>query len=323
MKQVTNIEAVRDAIAVEMRRDPDIVVLGEGIGERGGSFAHTKGLYQEFGGERVIDTPISELGFTGAGIGAASTGLRPIVDLMFADFLAESISQLVNQAAKAHHMSNGQYCVPLVVRAAMGSVRGASAHHSGCLYPWFMHIPGFKVVTPSNPADGYGLMRTALRDNNPVIFLDHKQLFAAKGDAPDPELVVPFGKARLWREGTHLTVVAVSMMVHGALAALDQLPDVSADVIDPRTLVPLDYEAIYASVRKTGRLLIVDEAYPVCSFASEVAANVATECLYDLDAPIRRIHPVPVTHPSSQALEEAMMPTADGIAAVIRELLED
>jgi len=323
MKQISNIDAVRDAIAVEMRLNPDIIMLGEGTGERGGSFAHTKGLYQEFGEDRMIDTPISELGFTGAGIGAAATGLRTIVDLMFADFAAEAMSQLVNQAAKLQYMSNGQFCNPMVVRMAMGTVPGASAHHSGVLYPWFMHIPGFKVVTPSCPVDGYGLMRTALRDNNPVIFLDHKSLFSAKGDAPTGDEIIPFGQARVWREGTDLTIVGVSLMVHRALAALDSLPNVSADVIDPRTLVPLDLETIYASVRKTGRLLIVDEAYPVCSFASELAANVATECLYDLDAPIARLHTLPISHPASRALEAIMFPTSASIAKVIQTLLEE
>ena len=323
MKQISNIEAVRDAIAVEMRLNPDIIMLGEGTGERGGSFGHTKGLYQEFGEERMIDTPISELGFTGAGIGAAATGLRTIVDLMFADFAAEAMSQLVNQAAKLQYMSNGQFCNPMVVRMGMGTVPGASAHHSGVLYPWFMHIPGFKVVTPSCPVDGYGLMRTALRDNNPVIFLDHKSLFSAKGDAPNGDEIIPFGQARVWREGTDVTVVAVSLMVHRALAALDSLPNVSADMIDPRTLVPLDLETIYASVRKTGRLLIVDEAFPVCSFASELAANVTAECLYDLDAPIARLNTLPISHPASRALEAIMFPTAESIAKAIQTLLEE
>src|SRR5207249_917953 len=188
-RQRSDLEAVRDGIAAEMRLNPDIVLFGEGTAERGGSFAHTKGLWEEFGPERLIDTPISELGFTGAAVGAAATGLHPIVDLMFVDFAAECISQIVNQASKLHYVTNGQTCVPMVIRAAMGTIKGAAAHHSGCLYPWFMHIPGLKVVTYSNPEDGYGLMRSALREPNPVIFLDHKALFAVKGDAPDEETI--------------------------------------------------------------------------------------------------------------------------------------
>ncbi len=323
MKQISNLEAVRDAIAMEMRANPDIILLGEGTGERGGSFAHTKNLYQEFGAKRLIDTPIAELGFTGLAVGAAATGLHPIVDLMFVDFAAECMSQIVNQASKLHYVSNGQSCVPMLVRAAMGTIKGAAAHHSSCLYPWFMHIPGLKVVTYSNPVDGYGLMRSALREPNPVIFLDHKTLYSVKGDAPDEETVIPFGKARVYKEGTDLTVVAVALMAQRVLEAVKQTPDISVEVIDPRTLVPLDLETIFASVRKTGRLLIVDEAYPVCSFASEVAAQVASECLYDLDAPVRRINPKAITHPFSPPLEQAMIPQVPQIAQAIRDLMEE
>ncbi len=323
MPSITSLDAVRDAIAVEMRLNERIILFGEGTGERGGSFAHTKNLWQEFGADRVIDTPVSELGFVGAAVGAAATGMHPIADMMFVDFIAEAMSQLVNQAAKLHYVSGGRVSVPLLVRASMGSVRGAAAHHSGCLYPWFMHIPGLKVVTYSTPADGYGLMRTALRDPNPVIFLDHKALFGVKGDAPEPDHIVPFGQAAVRREGTQVTVVAVALMVPRALEAAEKVaPDISVEVIDPRTLVPLDLETIYRSVAKTGRLLIVDEAYPVCSFASELAARVGSERFYDLDAPIATMNCQPVTHPLSPPLEEAMIPTAAGIADAIRELVD-
>jgi 2-oxoisovalerate dehydrogenase E1 component len=323
MRQISNLEAVRDAIAVEMRANPDIILLGEGTGERGGSFAHTKNLYQEFGPDRLIDTPIAELGFTGVGVGAAATGLHPIIDLMFADFLAEAMSQIVNQASKLHYISNGQTCVPMVVRAAMGSIKAAAAHHSGCLYPWFMHIPGLKVVTYSTPADGYGLMRTALREPNPVIFLDHKALFSVKGDAPDEDTIVPFGQARILREGTDVTVVATALMAHRALEAAEQIEGVSVEVIDPRTVAPLDLATIFASVEKTGRLLIVDEAYPVCSLASEVAAAVASERLYDLDAPIRRLNPKPIPHPFTPPLEQAMLPQTAQIVEALTGLMEE
>jgi len=324
MSTISNLDAVRDAIAVEMRLNPRIILFGEGTGERGGSFAHTKGLWQEFGPSRLIDTPVSELGFVGAAVGAAATGMHPIADMMFVDFIADAMSQLVNQAAKLHYASGGKVTVPMVVRASMGSVRGAAAHHSGCLYPWFMHIPGLKVVTYSNPADGYGLMRTALRDPNPVVFLDHKALFGVRGEAPQPDLLVPFGQAAVCREGRDVTVVAVAAMVPRALEAAESVAsDVSVEVIDPRTLVPLDMDAIFASVEKTGRLLIADEAYPVCSFASEVAAAVASECLYDLDAPVRRLNSAPVTHPLSPPLEEAVVPSAAQIADAVRELMAE
>jgi pyruvate dehydrogenase E1 component beta subunit len=211
----------------------------------------------------------------------------------------------------------------MVVRAAMGTIRGAAAHHSSCLYPWFMHAPGLKVVTFSNPVDGYGLMRTALRDQNPVLFLDHKSLFSAKGDAPDEDTLIPFGRARIYREGRDVTVVAAALMAHRVLEAAQMTEGISVEVIDPRTLVPLDRETIFASVEKTGRLLIVDEAFPVCSFASEMAAAVASERLYDLDAPVRCIGPKPIPHPFSPPLEQAMMPQAAQIADAIRTLMEE
>lgn len=324
MKTVSNLDAVRDAIAAEMRRDPTIILLGEGTGERGGSFAHTKGLYQEFGPERLLDTPISELGFTGACVGAAATGLHPIADLMFADFLADAMTQIVNQAAKIRYVSHGQIAVPLLIRAAMGTIKAAGAHHSGILYPWFLHIPGIKVVTYSNPADGYGLMRAALREPDPVLFLDHKALFSQRGEAPDPETVVPLGKARVCREGTDLTVVAAALMARRALEAAEALAgEASVEVIDPRTLAPLDLPALLESVAKTGRLLIVDEAYPVCSLASEIAAAAADRGFWNLDAPIRRLHPVPVPHPFSPPLEQRMIPQTDDIVAAARALLKE
>lgn len=322
--QITNLEAIRNAIAVEMRGNPDIILLGEGTGERGGCFAHTKGLYQEFGPERLLDTPISENGFTGMAVGAAATGLHPIVDLMFVDFIHDAMTQLVNQAAKMHFMSNGQVRVPLVLRASIGSTAAAAGHHSGVYYPLYMHIPGLKVVTYATPADGYGLMRSALREPNPVIFLDHKGLYPLKGDAPDAEHLVPLGKANVCRVGTDITVVAASLMVHYALEAAAQVTaEYAVEVIDVRTVSPLDLNTIFASVEKTGRLLIVDEAYPICSMASEIAAAVAGERLYDLDAPIRRLNALPIAHPFSPPLELATVPRTaqirDAIVALMKE----
>lgn len=322
--QITNLEAIRNAIAAEMRDNPDIILLGEGTGERGGCFAHTKGLYQEFGAARLLDTPISENGFTGMAVGAAATGLHPIVDLMFVDFIHDAMTQLVNQAAKMHFMSNGQVRVPLLLRAAIGSAPAAAGHHSGVYYPLYMHVPGLKVVTYATPADGYGLMRSALRDQNPVIFLDHKSLFSMKGDAPDEDYLVPLGKARICREGADVTVVAASLMVHYALEAAEQLAQQYAvEVVDVRTVSPLDFDTIFTSVEKTGRLLIVDEAYPVCSMASEIAAAVAGERLYDLDAPIRRLNTLPIAHPFSPPLELATIPRTAQICASITALMKE
>ena len=322
--QISNLEAIRNAIAVEMRLNPDIIVIGEGTGERGGCFAHTKGLFAEFGAERMLDTPISENGFTGMAIGAAATGLHPIVDLMFADFILDAMTQLVNQAAKIHFMSNGQIRVPMVLRASIGSTAAAAGQHSGVYYPLFMHIPGLKVVTYSTPADGYGLMRSALREPNPVIFLDHKGLFPVKGDAPAEDLLIPLGKARICQTGTDVTVVAASLMVQYALEAAAQLADNCAvEVIDMRTLSPLDMETVFASVEKTGRLLIVDESFPVCSMASEIAACVASERLYDLDAPIRRLNTLPIAHPFSPPLELATIPRTTQIRTAIEALMKE
>jgi 2-oxoisovalerate dehydrogenase E1 component len=321
-QSITCLEAVRDAIAVEMRANPKIVLLGEGTGERGGSFGHTRDLWQEFGPKRLIDTPISELGFTGAAIGAAMTGLRPIVDLMFADFLAEAMSQIVNQAAKVNYLSNGGFSAPMVIRAPMGSLRGGGAHHSGCLYPWFMHIPGLKVVTFSTAEDGYGLMRSALNDDGPVLFMDHKALFNTKDDVSQDGHAVPLGVARVLREGTDATVVACGLMARRAVEAADSLAGrISLEVVDPRTLAPLDLETIFVSVEKTGRLLIVDESYPVCSLASEVSAAVSQHSFNSLDAPIQRLNSQPITHPIAPALEEAMIPQTSDIERAISELM--
>jgi len=323
MSTISNLDAVRDAIAVEMRLNPRIILFGEGTGERGGSFAHTKGLWQEFGPSRLIDTPVSELGFVGAAVGAAATGMHPIADMMFVDFIADAMSQLVNQAAKLHYASGGTVTVPMVVRASMGSVRGAAAHHSGCLYPWFMHIPGLKVVTYSNPADGYGLMRTALRDPNPVVFLDHKALFGVRGEAPQPDLLVPFGQAAVCREGRDVTVVAVAAMVPRALNAAETLAaeGISVEVVDPRTLVPLDMATILASVRKTKRLLTVEEGALTGGLGAEIAARVAKEAFDYLDAPIERLAGRDCPIPFSPLLEEAMYPTEEQIVATVKQML--
>ncbi|MDD5727913.1 MAG: pyruvate dehydrogenase complex E1 component subunit beta [Victivallales bacterium] len=315
--QQTWLEAVRDGIAEEMRQDPRIIYLGEGIGERCGCFAHTKGLWEEFGGERVIDTPICELAFTGACTGAAATGSPAIADLMFADFLFDTGNQLVQQAAKLHYMSNGQVKVPLVVRAAAGMIKNAGAHHSGMYYPVWGHIPGLIVAVPSSPAEAKGLMKSAIRTQNPVVFLEHKAMFAARGPVPAGEYLIPLGCAKLVREGSDLTLVSCGLLVQRCVDAAEQLETqgLSCDVIDLRTIVPLDIETIVTSVSKTGRLLIVDEAWSMFGVGAEIAASMMERAFDELDAPVGRLHTERVSYPFSPSLESAVAVTVDKIIA--------
>jgi 2-oxoisovalerate dehydrogenase E1 component len=317
------LDAVSDGIAEEMRRDPHIVYLGEGIGERPGTFGHTKGLWQEFGGGRVIDTPISELGFTGAAIGLSATGCRAVADLMFSDFIFESGGQVPLQAAKIRYMSNGQMSAPMVVRAPCGAVRCAGPHHSGMYSPVWAHIPGLIVVMPSNPADAKGLFKTALRAGDPVLFLEPKALFQSRGDVPAGEHLVPFGVARVVREGRQLTLVAVGPTVPLSLEAAQALEaeGISCDVIDLRTIVPMDVNTIAASLKKTGRLLVVDEAWATCGIGAEVTAAMMEVGFDDLDAPIGRLHMEPVTHPFSPPLEAEVLPTVEKIVAAAKGIM--
>ena len=316
------LDAVRDGIAEEMRRDPHILYFGEGTGERGGSFAHTKGLWHEFGPKRLIDTPICELGFTGAAIGASATGCRTVADLMFVDFLFETGGQLPLQASKLRYMSNGQMTAPVVIRAAAGAIKSAGPHHSGTYHSIWSHLPGLIVVMPSNPADAKGLMKSALRANDPVVFLEPKALFASKGQVPTGEHFVPFGVAAIARPGTDLTIVAAGRMVPLALEAAALLDkNISCEVVDLRTIVPLDVDTIAASVAKTHRLLVVDEGYAMCGLGAEVAASVNEVAFDELDAPIGRLHMEPVSHPFSPALEPQTLPTVEKITAAVRELM--
>jgi len=317
------LEAMIDALRIEMRRDATVVYLGEGTGERGGTFGHTLGLYQEFGSKRMIDTPISELGFTGAAIGAAATGLRPIADLMFADFLSEAMSQISNQAAKLRYMSNGQVSVPLVIWAGIGAIKSAGPHHSGCLYPWFLHVPGLKVVVPSNPADAKGLLASAIRDDDPVLYLAHKLLFARKGPVPDGEHLVPIGKAARAREGRDATIAATAFMVPVALEAAEKLSaeGIECEVIDLRSLAPLDDGAILQSLSKTGRLLVVDEAYAACGVGAEIAARVMERGFDLLDAPVLRLHTAAVSHPFSPVFDPVVIPQVDQVVEKARLLM--
>ncbi|WP_137931511.1 thiamine pyrophosphate-dependent enzyme [Mesorhizobium comanense] len=317
------LEAVRDGIAEEMRANPAILYFGEGTGERGGSFAHTKNLWQEFGAERMVDTPISEQGFTAAAVGASATGARTVSDLMFADFAFETAGQIFLQAAKLRYMTSGVMSAPMVVRVGAGALRSSGPHHSGIYHPVFAHMPGLIVCVPSTPADAKGLMKTALRAGDPVIMLEPKALFASKGEVPLGEHFVPFGVARIARAGTDITIVAAGQMVQRALEAAEALAGegIEAEVIDPRTIMPLDIDTIVASVRKTHRLLIVDEAWAMCGLGGEIAQAINELAFDELDAPPGRLHTAPTSHPFAPVLERAMLVDTARIAQGVRDVI--
>ncbi len=325
MREMTFVEAAREGLAEEMARDPRVFVVGEGIGARGGNFNTTVGLYDLYGEERLRDTPISERGFSALCTGAAATGSRPIVDFMFIDFLVDAFGDMFNQTAKLQWMSNGRVKMPIVFRGCVGTATQFGAHHSGNYYPFFMHIPGFRVVMPTTPADAKGLLKTAIRCDDPVLFLEHKNLLNVKGPVPEGEHLVPFGRAVVAREGQDVTIAGVAYMVREALKAADQLEaeGISAEVIDPRTLAPLDLETILASVHKTGRLLVVDEDYAPCGVASEIATQVMEQGFDDLDAPVRRLNGAFIPAPYSQVFAPGLVPDAASIAQSVRDLLAE
>ncbi len=325
MRELTFTAAAREALAEEMARDPSIFVVGEGVGERGGNFNTTTGLYELYGAMRLRDTPIVERGFIGMCTGAAMTGTRPVVDFMFVDFILDAMGELINQVAKIQYMSSGRLKMPLVLRGSIG-ISGASAtHHSGSYFPMFVNIPGFRVVVPTNAYDAKGLFKTALRGDDPVIFLEHKALLNAKAQVPEEEYFIPFGQAAIVREGTQATVVAVGSMVRRTLEACEALAGegISIEVIDPRTLAPLDIATILQSVHKTGRLLIVDETFAPCGIGAEIAAQVAAHGFDDLDAPIQRLNGVYTPTPYSPPLEAAVVPNTAQIVQAIRDLLAE
>jgi pyruvate dehydrogenase E1 component beta subunit len=305
-------DAVREAIAEEMRRDHRVVLMGEDVAEAGTTFKVLKGLVEEFGKDRIIDTPISEAGFTGIGVGAAMTGMRPIVDIMFGDFLTLIMDQMVNQAAKIHYMSGGKWKVPLVIRATMGATRRSAAQHSQSLHAWPSHIPGLKVVVPSTPYDAKGLFKAAVRDDNPVIFFEYKISYTkVKGLVPTEEYVIPLGQADVKREGTDITFVATSSMVQVALAAAAMLEEVglSAEVVDPRTMWPLDEKTLIESVKKTSRCIVMDEGYHRYGVSGELASVIQEGAFFDLDGPVRRLCAMHVPIPFSPSLEDVTVPT--------------
>lgn len=325
MREITFMEATREALTTAMEQDPTIFVMGEGIGKRGGNFATTVGLYERFGPERLCDTPICERGFVGLATGAAMTGTRPIIDFMFIDFILDAMGELINQISKIQYMSSGRLKMPVLLRGCMGIGHAAATHHSGSYYPFFVHIPGFRVVTPSNAYDAKGLFATALRCDDPVIFLEHKSIIFNKGQVPTEDYQIPFGQARIARAGTDATVVAISSMVDKAVIASERIAKdgPSVEVIDPRTLAPLDIDTILASVHKTGRLLIIDENFQPCGIGAEIAAQVVDRAFDDLDAPIMRLNGVHTPVPYSPTLEGAIVPTGNTVEQAIRDLLAE
>jgi 2-oxoisovalerate dehydrogenase E1 component len=324
-REIMFVKATHEVLAAEMARNPRIFVLGEGIGQRGGNFKTTEGLYQRFGPARLCDTPISERGFVGLAGGAAMTGARPVVDFMFADFILDAVGEVLNQIAKMQYMSSGRIKMPILLRGCIGIGHSAATHHSGNYYPMYAHFPGLRVVVPSTPYDAKGLFARALRCNDPVLFLEHRELLGVKGPVPEQEYEIDFGKAAVVREGRDATVVALALMVPRTLAACERLAKqgVSVEVIDPRTVSPLDGDTILRSVHKTGRLLIVDEAFAPFGLGGEVAARVIDAAFDDLDAPIRRLHGAFTPTPYSPPLEKAVVPQVDDIERAIRDLLDE
>lgn len=324
-RQVTFVAATLEALDHAMANDPGIFVMGEGIGIRGGNFTTTSGLYKKYGPERLCDTPICERGFVGLSCGAAMTGTRPVIDFMFIDFINDAFGEIINQIAKMQYMSSGRLKMPVLLRGCGGIGHSAATHHSGLYHSIYSHIPGLRVVMPSNPYDAKGLMAHALRCQDPVMFIEHRELMSVKGPVPEEHYEITFGQARVAREGTDVTVVAISLMVQHALKAAEQLAadGISVEVVDPRTVSPLDTETILKSVSKTGRLLVVDEAFSPCSLAAEIAAQVADRGFNDLDAPIKRLQSTFTPTPYAPSLEKAVVPNVEHLVEAIRELLRE
>src|SRR6266704_469035 len=321
-REITFGQAIREALAEEMRRNPKVFIMGEDVAEAGTPFKVLTGLVDEFGPSRVIDSPISEAGITGLGVGAAMTGMHPVIDIMFGDFIGLAMDQIVNQAAKVHYMSGGKLKVPLVVRTTLGATRRSAAQHSQSLHAWVSHIPGLKVVLPSTPYDAKGLLKTAIRDDNPVIFFEDKMMYQLKGLVPEGDYTIPFGVADIKRPGTDITLVATSSMVQVALeaAALLEKVDISVEVIDPRTTFPLDMVTLIESAKKTSRAIVVDEGYERYGVTAEIAAVIAEGAFYYLDAPVKRMGAMDVPVPFSPVLEDLTVPTASSVVEMAKML---
>ncbi len=319
-RELTFAQAIREALAEEMRRDPNVCIMGEDVAEAGTPFKVLSGLLEEFGTERVLDTPISEAGFTGLAVGAAMTGMRPVVDIMFGDFITLTMDQMVNQAAKVHYMSGGKWKVPMVMRTTLGATRRSAAQHSQSLHAWFCHVPGLKVVLPSTPYDAKGLLKAAIRDENPVVFFEDKMMYKLKGSVPSEDYTIPLGVADIKRVGEDVTLVATSSMVQVALGAATLLEEigVSAEVVDPRTMWPLDEKALIESAKKTSRVIVLDEGYERYGVTAELASVIATGAFYDLDAPVKRMGAMHVPIPFSPPLEDVTVPTEQAVFEAAR-----
>ncbi len=322
VRQLTFGQAINEAIAEEMRRDPLIFVVGEDVAEAGTPFKVLLGLVDEFGPERIIDSPISEAGIAGIGVGAAMTGMRPIVDIMFGDFTTLVMDQMVNQAAKIHYMSGGKLKVPMVLRTTMGASRRSAAQHSQSLHAWLSHVPGLKVAIPATPYDAKGLMKAAIRDENPVVIYEDKLSYPIKGPVPEEDYIIPLGVAEVKRTGEDITLVATSSMVYVALAAAEKLAKIgiSAEVVDPRTTAPLDTEMLVASAKKTSRVIVIDEGYQQYGVTGEIASVIADGAFYWLDAPVKRMGAMHVPIPFSPVLEDQTVPTAEQVMAMAKML---
>jgi len=322
VRELTLGQAVKEAIAEEMRRDSRVLLLGEDVAEAGSAFKVLTGLVDEFGTDRILDTPISEAGFTGLAVGAAMTGLRPIVDIMFGDFIGLTMDQMFNQAAKIHYMSGGEWKVPMVLRTTLGATRRSAAQHSQSLHAWFSHIPGLKVVLPSTPYDAKGLMKQAIRDDNPVVIFENKMMYGLKGPVPEEDYTIPFGVADIKRVGIDITLVAISGMVQVALKAAKLLEEagISAEIVDPRTTWPLDEKTLIESACKTSRVIVIDEGYARYGVGAELAAVIAEGAFYDLDAPVKRISSMHTPIPFSPPLEDASVPTALAVFEAARAM---
>ena len=323
MREITFRDAIREALTEEMERQPGMVIIGEDLLPGGGSFGVHLGMGERFGA-RIFESPISEASIVGVALGVAMTGGPAVAEIMYSDFMTVCMDEIVNQAAKIRYMTGGQARVPLVIRSPIGMTKGVAAQHSQSLEAWFAHIPGLRVVMPSTPADAKGLLKSALRGEDPVVFFEHKLLYGTKGlVSDDPELLVPFGLAAVVQEGSDLTIIATGLMVSRALEAAARLQEsgISAEVIDPRTVSPIDWATIFASVDKTGRVLVVNEATLVCSVASEIAATIGEQRFTSLDGPVRRIGSPFVPKPSTPGLEKLAYPSVDGITRVATEMM--
>jgi len=323
VKEVRYIRAITEALGEEMARDENVFIIGEDVGAGGGAFSATRGLLEEFGERRVKDTPISESSFVGVAFGAAMSGLRPIVEIMFMDFITVCMDQVANEIAKGRYMFGEQYKVPLTIRAPAGVGGSAGPQHSQCLEAWFAHIPGLKVVMPSTVYDVKGLLKSSVRDDNPVLFIEHKRLYSLKEEIPEEEYTIPLGQADIKREGSDVTVVATARMVYEAMTAAEKLAadGISIEIVDPRTITPLDKETILNSVEKTGRVVIAQESVKTCGFGSEIAAIIAEEAFDYLDAPIKRVGAPFTPIPFSKPLEEFCLPNSEDIIQAVKEIV--